>query len=76
LCDAADGRHVERQGLFKRWYNRHVAQLLQRFPIEIETDEYSAYGCIMVLNDFSHMEVMQAELISKVEDIIFSKYSE
>jgi hypothetical protein len=57
------------------WHNKYFREELLRVPIEIDIDgEIVVYGCVLVLPDFPHMDILEAELITKAGDIVLSKY--
>ena len=74
ICDSSDERHQYRDHLFNLWHSRHVAHLLTRIAIEISIGDEPTYGCALVTHQFPHMDVLQSELIDKIDEFMIDKY--
>ena len=80
ICDASDGRHLERHKLFENWHKDFLSHDLVRLPVDIlmedEENTFTTHGCVLNRNDFPHKDILQEQLIEKAEGILIEKYGE
>ena len=78
LCDSIDGRHKVRHRLFEHWHRLYAQHYLMRLPVDIEWEDENvtaaAHGCVIIRNDFPHLDVLKHELINNAFEIITEKY--
>lgn len=76
VCDYSDGRHSARNILFDKWY-KDYSDLFIKTDVEVEIKNVATiYGCLLRKDGFPFEQLLQSEVMDKVEGILIEKYGE